>query len=247
MRAGRWLLLTILFLLLSGWISERTVTVWRKYGAALSAEEQGATVTYYEDDGEQYTTKLNGELIVIDAGHGGADPGKIGTLGTKEKEINLAIAYKLRDVLNRQGYLVILTRSDDAGLYGDTTSGKKMADMKQRVAIMNEAGADYVISIHQNSYPSEEVHGAQVFYYSSSAAGKALAESIQQSLLVMDPSNHRLAKANNDYYILRNTELPVVLVECGFLSCPAEESLLLTEEYQWKLAEAIAEGVAAYH
>lgn len=246
MKAGRWLLLTILFLFLSGWISERTVAVWSKYGATLSSEEQGATITYYGEDGERYETELNGKVVVIDAGHGGADPGKVGTLGTKEKEINLAISYRLRDVLNRQGYVVILTRSTDAGLYGDATSGKKIADMKQRVAIMNEAGADYVISIHQNSYPSEEVHGAQAFYYSSSASGKALAESIQQSLLAMDPSNHRQAKANNDYYILRHTELPVVLVECGFLSCPTEESLLLTEEYQWKLAEAIAEGLEAY-
>ncbi len=245
MKAARWLLLAILFLSLSVWLAEQTTTVWKEYGGTFGFGSRDV-VTYYGEDGERYETELNGDVIVIDAGHGGADPGKVGTLGTKEKEVNLAISYKLCEVLSRNGYVVVMTRSDDNGLYADETSGKKLADMKARVAIMNEAGATCVISIHQNSYPSEEVRGAQSFYYSSSAEGKRLAESIQTELLCMDPANHRKAKANDDYYILRNTTPPVVLVECGFLSSTSEEQLLLQEDYQWKVAEAIAAGVEAY-
>ncbi len=243
MKTGAGLLFTILFFLLIGGVTHGTMAVWSELGMTLLWDEEGDTVTYYGKNGEQHRTKLNGQVIVLDAGHGGRDPGKVGTLGTKEAEINLAIVYKLRDILSHDGYLVVLTRQDGEGLYDATDSGKKLADMKKRVEIAEAAKPICVLSIHQNSYPSESVSGAQSFYYSSSAESKQLAETIQEELLGMDPTNHRSAKANGEYYILKKCAVPVVLVECGFLSCPREEELLITEEYQWTIAHAIAAGV----
>lgn len=96
-------------------------------------------------------------------------------------------------------------------------TNEKISDMKQRVAKMNSEQPDAVISIHQNSYTDSSVKGAQVFYYEGSKEGKMLAELLQKSLIDnVDPQNHRVAKANSDYYILKNTSAPTVIVECGF-------------------------------
>ncbi len=243
MKPERILPFTILFLFVAAWwVSEQSISAWVADNLARINRSE-AVVTYYGENGEAIRVPLNGMTVVLDAGHGGNDPGKVGVVGTKEKEINLSIAYKLRDVLSAKGYVVVMTRKGDGGLYAEADSNRKAADMKKRVEIMNTTQASYVISIHQNSFPGEEVRGAQVFYHTKSEEGKWLAESIQASLVRMDPENRRMAKANNDYYVLRNTEAPTVLVECGFLSCPQEEQLLLTEEYQWKLANAIADGL----
>ena len=159
--------------------------------------------------------------ICIDSGHGGNDPGKIGVAGTKEKEVNLAIALKLKKSLEKQNIRVIMTRTDD----------RNMA----------------VISIHQNSYTDSTAKGAQVFYYSESKEGKKLAEVLQKSLIEnADPENHRMAKANTSYYILKNTSAPTVIVECGFLSNPEEERLLNTAQYQEKLVDALQKGICEY-
>ena len=118
-------------------------------------------------------------VVVIDAGHGGTDPGKVGVDGSLEKDINLAVAKRLKTYLEQDDIRVIMTRETDTGLYSDTDSRKKMADMKKRCEIIEESGADLVVSIHQNSYHEESVSGGQVFYYRDSAKGKALAEKVQ--------------------------------------------------------------------
>ena len=154
--------------------------------------------------------------VCIDSGHGGNDPGKIGVAGTKEKEVNLTIALKLKKHLERQNIRVIMTRTDDRNLADANATNEKISDMKQRVAKMNSEQPDAVISIHQNSYTDSSVKGAQVFYYEGSKEGKMLAELLQKSLIGnVDPQNHRVAKANSDYYILKNTSAPTVIVECG--------------------------------
>lgn len=187
------------------------------------------------------------QVIVIDPGHGGIDPGKIGVGESLEKEINLSIAMHTKKVLEEEGYGVILTRSDGDGLYADTDRNKKASDMKKRCEIIENAGADIVISIHQNSFTDSEVSGAQVFYYRHSKEGKLLADCIQQNLIKMvDNSNTRVSKANEDYYMLLHTKCPAVIVECGFLSNPAEEKLLLSEEYQKSIARAITAGIKDY-
>ena len=111
---------------------------------------------------------------------------------------------------------------------------------------MNESKADLAVSIHQNSYHEESVFGAQVFYYTTSGEGKAAAEILQNELLEIDPENKKREKANNTYYILKKTEVPTVIVECGFLSNPEEEALLCEDAYQEKLAEGIANGILSY-
>lgn len=185
--------------------------------------------------------------ICIDSGHGGNDPGKIGVAGTKEKEVNLAIALKLKKSLEKQNIRVVMTRTDDRNLADANGTNEKTSDMKNRVAKMDSEQPDAVISIHQNSYTDSTAKGAQVFYYSESKNGKKLAEVLQKSLIEnADPENHRMAKANTSYYILKNTSAPTVIVECGFLSNPEEERLLNTAQYQEKLVDALQKGICEY-
>ena len=133
-------------------------------------------------------------VVVIDAGHGGTDPGKVGVDGSLEKDINLAVAKRLKTYLEQDDIRVIMTRETDTGLYSDTDSRKKMADMKKRCEIIEESGADLVVSIHQNSYHEESVSGGQVFYYRDSAKGKALAEILQKRFsYVLGEQNRRLS------------------------------------------------------
>ncbi len=174
-------------------------------------------------------------VIVIDVGHGGKDPGKVGVNGALEKDVNLHIAKKLEQVLKKK-YEVILTRSGD-----------EKKSLKERVEFIEEQIPKLVISIHQNSYPSPNVKGAQVFYYTDSEEGKRLAEILQGTIKTeITDGNHREAKGNRDYYILSHTTIPLAIVECGFLSCPEEEKKLQSEEYQKKMAEAISKGIEMY-
>lgn len=185
--------------------------------------------------------------IVIDAGHGGADPGKVGINQMEEKDLNLEIALRLKKLLEAEDFEVVLTREDENGLYSEGASNKKVEDMRKRCEIITEAMPVFTISIHQNSYPEEYVKGAQVFYYGASKEGKELAEVLQASLIErLDPENHRAAKANESYYLLKRTPTPTVIVECGFLSNSQEAQLLTTEEYQEKVAWAIHMGVLKY-
>ena len=136
-----------------------------------------------------------------------------------EKDVNLQIVLRLKRYLEEAGLKVVLTRSGDEGLYDENTSNKKVQDMKRRIEIIDGAGADLAVSIHQNSYPEESVHGAQVFYYETSAEGKRLAEYLQDALReLVDPENKRQVKANTSYYLLKKTSTPLVIAECGFLS-----------------------------
>lgn len=199
---------------------------------------QGA---YMVDSLKAQTGKV---CIVVDAGHGGDDPGKIGINKVKEKEINLKIAKELEKLLKKEGIKVVMTRTDDGGLYHESSNNKKVEDMRRRCEIITKADPVFTVSIHQNSYPDESIKGAQVFYYGQSQEGKKLAESLQQTLVEqLDPQNHRQAKANESYYLLKKTPTPTVIVECGFLSNYEEAELLGTEEYQKKVAEAVKTGI----
>lgn len=185
--------------------------------------------------------------VVIDAGHGGADPGKVGINGALEKDINLQVARKVKQFLEANDIHVVMTRETEDGLYDADASNKKVQDMKRRIARIDEEAPILTVSIHQNSYPEEYVHGAQVFYYSNSAEGKKLAEVIQSQLIEKaDPENKRQVKANDSYYLLKKTGVPIVIVECGFLSNQEEARKLCTEEYQEKLAWAIHMGIIQY-
>ncbi len=185
--------------------------------------------------------------VVIDAGHGGADPGKVGVDGSLEKDINLKIAEKLALFLTAADVDVVLTRTTDEGLYDENVSNKKVQDMKNRVALIEEKKPALTVSIHQNSYHEEYVHGAQVFYYEGSEESREIAERMQQVLAEqIDPDNARQAKANSSYYLLKKTSTPIIIVECGFLSNYEEAQKLSTEAYQEKTAWAIHLAILNY-
>lgn len=186
-------------------------------------------------------------VVVLDAGHGGVDPGKIGVDGTMEKDINLSIVSKLKDLLEAADVTVILTRTEDKGLYQDNDANKKRADMNARCRLIEASDPDLAVSIHQNSYHEESVKGAQVFYYEKSQEGMRLARILQQGFdRVLGEENTRQAKANDQYYLLLHTSCPVVIVECGFLSNWEETIKLSDEGYQERLAWAIHLSILQY-
>lgn len=194
-----------------------------------------------EDNKEKEQKKANGALIVLDSGHGGFDPGKIGINGALEKEVNLNIAKKVELYLKKQGYTVIMTRENDDGL-----ADSKVEDLKARVSLINDKKPLIAVSIHQNSYSQESIHGSQVFYYTHSKSGEKAAKILQEAMLDVDSDNSRQAKENDTYYLLKKTKIPTVIVECGFLSNQKEADLLITEEYQEKMAAAVAKGIHEY-
>lgn len=181
--------------------------------------------------------------VVLDAGHGGRDPGKIGAGEIQEKDVNLKIAKKLKGKLEERGIQAVLTREKDETLAPEGSANRQVEDIKKRVERIDGENALLAVSIHQNSYQDPEVRGAQVFYYQHSTKGKEAAAILQEALIRMDPEHPREAKANGTYYLLRRTQTPTVIVECGFLSNPEEAKLLASEEYQEKIAEAVAEGI----
>jgi N-acetylmuramoyl-L-alanine amidase len=186
-------------------------------------------------------------LRKLQPAHGGSDPGKIGLNNLLEKDINLAIAKKLKVCLEKAGFEVVMTREADESVKGPEQGNKKSTDMRNRCAKIRETKPAMAVSIHQNSYTTPEVKGAQVFYYTNSAEGKKLAEGLQTALVEgVDPENHREAKGNTSYYLLKKTDVPLAIVECGFLSNPEEAGLLATKEYQEKVAEAVCTGILKY-
>lgn len=196
------------------------------------------------DEATKTTATERQITVVIDPGHGGVDPGKVGVNGELEKELNLQISFELKKCLEEQGIQVVLTRETDEGLYDDDSSNKKASDMKKRCKIINETNPLATISIHQNSFTDGEVRGAQVFYYTHSDAGKKLAECIQGELVkIPDSYNDRPIKGNDKYYMLMNTVCPTVIVECGFLSNYEEAGKLSDENYQRQIAMSVMTGI----
>ena len=160
--------------------------------------------------------------------------------GTTEAETNLKIALKLQNLLEQSGATVILTRSDENAIYdldSKTLKQKKISDIHNRVKIGNESSADIFVSIHLNKIPQQQYDGWQTFYNASSENGRKLAVSIQNKLNeAIQKENNRIAKTIDNIYIIKHVEIPITIVECGFLSNPEEEKNLLEDEYQNKLA-----------
>ena len=186
-------------------------------------------------------------IVCVDPGHGGTDPGKVGINGQLEKDINLAIAKKLKTYLEASDVTVVLTRDKDMGLYSSGDAHKKMADMRKRCQLIEEVKPDLVISIHQNSYHEEAIRGGQVFYYKTSVRGKKLAQILQERFdYVLGDANKRQAKANDNYYLLLHVKEPIFIAECGFLSNWEEAEKLETKEYQDRLAWTLHMGIMEY-
>lgn len=187
-------------------------------------------------------------IITIDPGHGGFDPGKVSEDGTEEKDINLAISLKLKQQLESMGFTVYITRETDIALNDPDAGSKKMSDLNNRITFAGEKKSNLFISIHQNSFSGASVHGAQVFYYSTSEDGHHLAELIQDNIKsIADNTNEREVKGNSEYLLLARSTCTSVIVECGFLSNADECARLCDDAYQELLATAISNAVMSYY
>lgn len=185
--------------------------------------------------------------VIVDPGHGGSDPGKIGVHDEQEKDINLQISLLLKEQLEDQNVRVVMTRTEDTDLAGANSRNRKLDDLRKRCELIHETKPDCVISVHQNSYSEEAISGAQVFYYEHSTEGQKLAEILQEALSTgLNPENHRQAKGNTSYFLLKKTDATLAIVECGFLSNEAEAAKLSDEAYQKRVAEAICKGTITY-
>ena len=193
---------------------------------------------------------VSGKVVVVDAGHGVPDEGAESSKGTTEAETNLKIALKLQNLLEQSGCRVILTRSDENAIYdvdSKTLKQKKISDIHNRVKIGNESQADIFVSIHLNKIPQKQYDGWQTFYKEGSKEGEKLAKLIQGELKeAIQKENNRIPKTIDNIYIIKHVEIPTTIVECGFLSNPDEEKLLLEDEYQNKLAWGIYNGIVKY-
>ena len=203
--------------------------------------------SYTSDNIRDIMTSKKDKVVVIDAGHGGNDPGKVGVHNELEKDINLSIAYMLKDKMVDAGFSVLMTRTSDDGLYNIYDKNKKMSDLRKRVEIINTSEAVCLISIHQNSFSSSNERGAQVFYYNTSELSNKLAKFVQKSMKEYhDVNNTRQEKSNGSYYILKKTYKPAIIVECGFLSNGEEAYKLTTKKYQESIATSICNGVVSW-
>ncbi len=187
-------------------------------------------------------------VLVLDAGHGGFDPGKVGINNVLEKDINLAIVKKLQRLLEEEGFTVYLTRETDDLLGPANSTSKKKDDMIARIEMITEIQPFFTISIHQNSFTNPSVSGPQVFYYKDSEESATMAYVIQDVLnKQLNPQKQREPQANANYYLLTRTPTPTIIVECGFLSNPEEAALLAQDNYQEKVARAIFLGILSYY
>lgn len=207
-----------------------------------------SAVFYWLNQNKTTAAETDGRyVVVLDAGHGGNDPGKVGVDGTLEKDINLSIVHKVKEYLEAADVTVLLTRETDEGLYQSSDTNKKRADMQARCRMIEDSQADLTVSIHQNSFHDEAVRGTQIFYYTGSEEGKQLTDSLQAALTSqMGEETMRVPKENREYYLLLHTSCPIVIVECGFLSNWEEAAKLKDESYQDQLAWGIHMGILRY-
>ncbi len=191
------------------------------------------------------------KVIIVDAGHGLPDGGAVGMRGSIESELNIKIAKLLQEGLTKKGFTVIMTREDENTIAQDSGSigSRKKEDMHKRLNIINSSNADMAISIHMNKFTQSKYRGAQVIYSGNFPESKDLASAIQKRLhLLPDNISKRTeAKAPKGIFLLKNAQIPAVIVECGFLSNFEEEELLNTENYQKELASAILGGIEDYY
>ena len=221
----------------------------------MASPQKSADLTQTAHAAPDYITSNTGKgkTVILDPGHGGEDPGAVSdfTEGVSEKNINLYIATEVKSLLEADGYTVIMTRTEDVLVYDSTAKGEtqmRKQDLQRRKKIMDDSGADIVVSIHLNKYPDEKIHGAQTFFTKESKSSDKLAKSIQGAIVsTVDPDNKRVALVKKeDIIITKNCKTTTAIVECGFLSNKAEETKLTSKEYQNKLAAAIKLGIDGY-
>lgn len=207
-------------------------------------------VVYRNKSKPVYYIPMINKTIGIDPGHGGVDPGAVGITGVKEDEINLRIGLELKRLIEQSGGLVIITRDTKEGLYTEeskTVREMKTEDLKNRKEIIEKGKCNIFLTIHLNSFEQSKYYGSQTFYKKDCKDSMELANSIQDELRdMLDKNNHRIPQGRDDVYLLNEVNIPAVLVECGFLSNPVEEKLLVSDKYQEKIAWAIYMGIMKY-
>lgn len=205
---------------------------------------------FREDDSwKSWNLPLSGKIILLDPGHGGPDGGA-GDKKALEKDIALDVSLKLREYLQEQGALVIMTREEDRDLADEDTKGysrRKVEDLKTRLKMINESEADLFISVHLNSIPSPRWSGAQTFYAPQKNENERAAKFIQDELRKNLNNTDRQAKSIHHVYILKHAKKPGALVEIGFLSNPTEKNNLKQDQYQEKIAASIYKGIIRYY
>lgn len=215
------------------------------------------SIPSYRDTVEQVWKATERPVVVIDPGHGGMDGGAEGGDGTAEKDVNLKISLKLKDHMEKAGVRVIMTRDSDTGLYDEGEQGTirylKTKDMHERKRIIDEAGADLVISIHLNSFTQDgSVKGAQVFYPSAGAdelveKSCAAAEIVQENLnLNINTDKKRTELGKDDVYLLQNVTCPIIITECGFLSNDEDLNNLKKDKFQEEIAKSLKVSICKY-
>ena len=220
-------------------IKKKTICLVMAIIIALASMITFSIITTSSSPKPEYT-------IVIDAGHGGRDGGTVGTTtGITESELNLQYAYCLKKLCEEFGIGVILTRKDMNGLYDENASNKKKSEMEKRKDIINNSGADLMISLHMNAFPLSSSEGAQVFYAKGSESGFNLAKSVQEAIC-QSFENARDYVSVGDYFVLNYSTIPAVLVECGFLSNPSEERNLQDEEYRERFCYCLLMGILSF-
>ena len=203
---------------------------------------------------DQMVSALAGDYmptIVLDAGHGGEDGGAVSKSGIVEKDINLASAMDLKPMLEMSGFRVVMIRDSDVSVGDntlDTVKARKTSDMHNRLKIIEENGDCVFLSIHQNHFTNGKYSGAQIFYGTKNPKSQALADTTQKTIsTLLQPDNQRETKpATDSIYLLRNADVPAVIVECGFLSNAGEAKKLSQPEYQKQMAFAIYQGFLSY-
>ena len=193
---------------------------------------------------------VSNKVIVLDAGHGKPDEGAQSSNGTTEAQTNLKITLKVQSLLEQSGATVVLTRSDENAIYDldkTTLRQKKISDIHNRVKIGNESSADIFVSIHLNKISQQQYYGWQCFYKQNDEKSTALAKSLQENLNdSIQKENKRVSMKLDNVYIIKHVEIPISIVECGFLSNPEEETQLLSDDYQNRLAWGIYNGIMDY-
>ena len=189
--------------------------------------------------------------VVLDAGHGGMDSGAVGINGELEKNINLAVVRDLKDMLTLSGFNIVLTRDADVSIHDDGVTGtqaQKVSDMKNRLDIITrQVENSMFISVHQNKFTQSEYFGAQIFYNENNPDNRMIAQIMQDNFRTIQPENDRQIKLSGDeLYLFKDTKIPAVLVECGFLSNPDDAAALSDADYQRKVAYTIYNGIMTY-
>lgn len=197
---------------------------------------------------DHWSLPLSGQIIALDAGHGGPDGGAKSAAGLLEKDINLAITLYLRDYLQEAGAFVVMTRETDTDLAdAERKSGRKRQDLLRRAELIRDSGADLFLTIHMNAITSSRWYGPQTFYYDKQhPENKRLAELIQDEIKRAVVDTHRMTKTVDNVYLLKAVSVPSALVEVGFLSNAAEAERLADPQYQKQMAAAIYQAILRF-